>query len=319
MTTSTAAPQTNVQFSERTVPWMKIGKLVDGVTTAAEAALLGGLNFEVEKKDLFYGSRDTKGKIFTTSLQHIAERSAIVRADTGEWLGIMSDEYPVLQYREAFDFMDSLSPKFVAAGALYGGRQGFMVVQSPDQWEFKLAHGTDTHHLYLVLRTSHDGSRAVEVSVNPLRGRCMNQLTLKSFVSGVPHRWSVPHTSTMAAKLAAAHQSLKKLGEYGAALSKLSDRLVDIKVGAPLAELVLKRVISDRPKALAVRERILTMWNGSPTVGYAGTGWGLVNAISEYFEWERGGGTPASRFTGALQGQSHQAINRAAGLLLSRA
>ena len=194
-----------------------------------------------------------------------------------------------------------------------------MVVRAPGKWEFKLAHGTDLHHLYLVLRTSHDGSRAVEVSIQPLRGLCMNQLTLRSFVAGVPHRWSIPHTSTMTTKLAEAKKSIHKFNEYGAALTKLSDKLVDLKVGQPLAQQVLTRVIPDRPRAQEVREEILKLWTGAPTVGYAGTGWGLVNAISEYFEWGRTGGTPQSRFVGALQGQTHQAINRAAGLLLSRA
>jgi len=302
---------TNTQFSAREVPWMKLGKLVDEPTTAAEAAKLGGLDFKVEKRELWFTGLH--------GMQVIKERCAVVHRDTEEWLGIMSDEYPLLQYSEAFDFMDTISPTFVAAGALHGGRQGFMVVRAPGKWEFKLAHGTDLHHLYLVLRTSHDGSRAVEVSIQPLRGLCMNQLTLRSFVAGVPHRWSIPHTSTMTTKLAEAKKSIHKFNEYGAALTKLSDKLVDLKVGQPLAQQVLTRVIPDRPRAQEVREEILKLWTGAPTVGYAGTGWGLVNAISEYFEWGRTGGTPQSRFVGALQGQTHQAINRAAGLLLSRA
>jgi len=52
--------------------------------------------------------------------------------------------------------------------------------------------------------------------------------------------------------------------------------------------------------------------------GFAGTGWGLVNAVSEHMDWQRILGTPESRFLGALQGQTYRAINRTAALVLSR-
>ena len=54
-----------------------------------------------------------------------------------------------------------------------------MVVKVP--MAINVLSGDDPHDLYGVLRTSHDLSRATEVMVMPLRGRCMNQLTLHSF------------------------------------------------------------------------------------------------------------------------------------------
>lgn len=308
----TEASQTSTIVSTREVPWMKIGGLAQAPMTAVEAAKLGGLDFQVEKWDLYArppGTVNAPGK-------NIKDRIAIMRADTREWLGIMSKDYPILQYGEAFDFMDTVSPTYVACGALKGGRQGFMVVKAPDH--FSLLAGTDPHDLYAVLRTSHDGSRAVEVSVMPLRGRCMNQLTLQSFVAGVPHRWAIKHTTTMAAKLKDAQDSLKNVGQYAQAFETTAKKLIKLKVNTTVATATLEAVLPNRPRRADQIERILTSWHEAETVGFDWTGWGLVNAVSEYFDWGRTGGSPESRFVGALQGTTTNTINRVAGRLLSR-
>ena len=195
---------TDTMFSSRVVPWMKLGALTEGVKTAAEAAELGGLNFEVEQRPLEWVGEDG-------ARHEIPGRRALVRKDTDEWLSIMSTDYPVLQFGEAFDFMDGVNPNFVAAGALKGGRQGFMVVEGP---KLNVMDGDDPHELFTVLRTSHDGSRAIEVAVMPLRGRCMNQLTLAGMTVGAQHRWAIRHTSSMKQKLADAQVSLQKLDRY---------------------------------------------------------------------------------------------------------
>jgi phage/plasmid-like protein (TIGR03299 family) len=303
-------------FSTRTVPWMKMGKLEDEPTTAAHAAKLGGIDFTVSEHPVaFMTKEDGKPPRYTK----IDGRKAIVRNDTGDWLSIVSKAYPVLQYGEAFDFMDGVSPQFVAAGGLRGGRQAFMVVQVELPTDLtKLLDGEDPHEMYGVLRTSHDCSRAVEVMVMPLRGRCMNQLTLQSFRKDVKFRWVVTHTGDVKAKLAAAEDSIKRLDTYARTYVDNVERLNAVTVSDEAASDVLKRVLPDRPRRDEVITKIITGWHSRPEIGFEGTGWGLVNAVSEYFEWQRSGGTPESRFLAALQGQTHKAINKTAALVLSR-
>lgn len=297
---------TDTMFSSRVVPWMSLGALTEGVKTAAEAAELGGLNFEVEQRPLEWVGEDG-------ARHEIPGRRALVRKDTAEWLSIMSTDYSVLQFGEAFDFMDGVNPNFVAAGVLKGGRQGFMVVEGP---KMNVLSGDDPHELFIVLRTSHDGSRAIEVAVMPLRSRCMNQLTLNSFAVGAQHRWSIRHTSSMKQKLADAHESLKKLDEYAAGYEHLADKLVNVQLDDHDAENVLKAVLPDRPKRDEQITSIISRWHTAETVGFDWTGWGLVNAASEYFDWGRPNGTPESRFVGALQGSTHKVINGVAQQLL---
>lgn len=306
----TAAPQTNTQFSAREVPWMKLGRLAEPTSSATEAAELGGLNFTVEKWPLRAVSPNVTGHTIP-----IHERHAIVRSDTGKWLGIMSKDYPLLQYSEAFEFLDHVNPLYVAAGGLKGGRQGFVVAQLP---EHSVLQDVDPHNMFLVLRTSHDGSRAVEAMIMPLRGRCMNQLTLQSFSANVPYRWAVTHTTNMKAKLAEAQKSLENLLTYGKTFPLLARRLIKIKITDDQARGVLADSLPDRPRRDEQVDRIVQLWHTSEHVGFDWTGWGLVNAASDYFDWGRVGGTPESRFLNALQGPTHKVINRVAGHLLSR-
>lgn len=300
---------TDTMVTTREVPWMKLGKLADKPMTAAEAAKLGGLDFEVEKWYVEGVNPDN-----TEERQRITERAMLVRKDNHQWLGIMSKEYPILQYSEAFDFMDTVNPTYVAAGSLKSGRQGFMVVKAPET--ITVLDGEDPHELFLVLRTSHDGSRAIEITAMPLRFKCMNQLALQSFAAGATHRWSVKHTASMTAKLNDAQVSLKKLGAYAKQFEDVAHRLTNIKINDDHATKVLESVLPDRPKRDAHIERIITTWHQSDKVGFDYTGWGLLNAVSEDFDWGRGGGTPESRFIGALQGQTRAALNRTASRLL---
>jgi phage/plasmid-like protein (TIGR03299 family) len=317
MTTNTAL-ETETMVSTRTVPWMTLGELVEQPMTAAEAAEAAGLNFEIEKWNITATHPDTGETIA------VDQRTALVRRDTKQWIGIMGKQYPILQYGEAFDFMDTItqdgSARYVAAGALRGGRQGFMVVRAPDAFQTDVLGGTDPHEFFAVLRTSHDGSRAVEVSVMSLRGRCMNQLTLPSFAKDAPYRWAIPHTSTMAAKLAEAQKSLANINRYAQAFQVNAAKLVDVKMNDESATQVLEAVLPDRPRRGEQITKILDTWHTSDTVGkkFDFTGWGLLNATSDYFDWGRTGGSPESRFVAALQGQTHKVLGQVTGRLLSR-
>jgi phage/plasmid-like protein (TIGR03299 family) len=315
-------------FSAREVPWMKMGKLTATAVTAAEAAKLGGLDFTVDLVDVAVNVASDAPNV-DPHWRHVPTRRAIIRSDTKDFFGFASSKmYRSLQYAEAFEFMDTINPAYVAAGTLRGGRQGFMVVKPEIQFTDSLLGAEDPHDLYAVLRTSHDCSRGIEVSVMPLRQRCMNQLTLRGFVKGVDYRWSIKHTTTMSAKLAEAQQSLEKIGIYVKRYREICNRLADTEVKPDRAEKLLKMVIpmprsgkTERTEAQWREriEKITDLWCSAPQVGFAGTGWGLVNAVSEYFEWHRAGGTAESRFLNALEGETHKKINRMTGMILSNA
>lgn len=299
--------------TSREVPWMTLGRLVDGVMSAEEAIHLGGLDFTVSMKPCFY--QTNKG-----TFRRSKDRNWVVRDDTEELFEVVSSSYELLQYGEAFEFLDAINPEFVAAGTLKGGKQGFVVIKAPETNTMRLL-GDDPHDLYVVVRTSHDRSRAVEAMVMPLRQRCMNQLGLASFTRNVVNRWSIPHTSSMKDKLAVAQDAILKMDLYARELNELADRLAAVEVSNEQAQRILRdnAITGDRPKSQETRDVITNLWQHGETVGYAGTGWGLVNAVSDYFDWGRSNGTPESRFVGALSGPTYRAVNATAKHVLALA
>lgn len=312
---------TDTQFSTREVPWFKLGKLIDEPKTAEEAAKLAKLDFTVSLRDVGWYNDEVP-------FQKIPGRKAVVADDNGDFMGFVSSKsYHSLQYGEAFNFMDTINPVYVAAGGLRSRRQGFMVVKPTFNNDVKILGGEDPHQLYAVLRTSHDCSRATEVSVMMLRGKCMNQLTLQTFSKDARYRWSIKHTSTQAAKLKEAQDSLASIGLYVKRYEQLTKRMVETPITEAKADKLLRMVIP-QPKGKTQRTvdqhaqriaKMLELFCVSPQVGFAGTGWGLVNAVSEYFEWHRSGGTPESKFMNALEGQTHKKINTMARFVLSNA
>lgn len=297
-------------FSTREVPWMTLGKLTEKPVSAAEAAEIAGMDFEVTKQPLFF--KDDSDRFVAMD-----DRVAIVRKDTNTPLGVMAPTYQMLQYSEAFDFMDGAKSPYVAAGLLKGGKQGFMVVEAPKH--FNALDAYDPHGLYMILRTSHDGSRAVEVTVQSLRHRCMNQLTLRSFAHGAPHRWSIRHTTTMRDKLAQAALSIKNVSAYAKDYEETAAKLVDMELTEERAIIALKDVLPDKPKREEQITRIITSWHTSETVGktFDYTGWGLLNATSEFMEWGRNGSSAESRMIGALQGPIINTTNKLAERLFA--
>lgn len=289
-------------FTTREVPWMKLGKLVEQPQTAAEAMQMANLDFTVSKLDAGFMTADGVWK-------PVGNRKAIVRDDTKEFFEFVSPEYEIFQYAEAFDFMDTIKPRYVAAGSLKGGRQAFLVVE-PDRPSVTVG-GDDKHDIFVVLRTSHDRSRAIEVALMPLRYRCMNQLTLRSFTSDAKYRWSISHTKSAREKLHQAQHVMAQLDEYTTEFQRLAERLMRSRPNEDEARKILKQYVTPRAKGQdEVIDIILHSWRDNvETVGFNDTAWGLVSAVSDYFDWGRSRGTPESRFLNAVQGITHTTLN----------
>lgn len=319
-------------FSLRDVPWGKVGTIIKGGTkTAAQAAKLGGLDFQVAVVDAGFRSLQpvpkrshSAGATTPSPWKTVGTRHAVIHAGTEAFFDYVSSDYVPVQYTEAFAFMDGINPNYVAAGTMGGGKQAFMVVQLPNMTtvDLEVAGAVDPMQLYCILRTSHDRSKALEVAVLVLRGRCMNALTLSSFTQGAQQRWSIRHIGDPLGKLQQARTSLFRTEAYVEGLRSTAQHLGEIDLELEAAQEVLRTALPDRPKRAEQITAITDAWRHSDTIGkeFSTNGWGLTQAVSEYFEWGRNEGTrtAASRFTGGLNGATHKYTDRTAQLLLRR-
>jgi hypothetical protein len=237
----------------------------------------------------------------------------------------VSDDYKPVQYGEAFSFLDSINPLVSSAGTLAGGKKGFMVVQMPDRMtlDVDVAGEVDPHDLYVIVQTSHDLSKAIEVAVMPLRTKCMNMLGLPIMARNAYQRWSIKHVGDVRKKLDEAQKALTRTWQYADTFVATARQLSSVAIDHDSLNVVLKMVLPDRPRRNEQISAITHAFDTSEFVSQNGgsNGWHALNAVSEYFQWGRNTGTRTveSMFTSGINGDTYRAVSRTSQLLLARA
>lgn len=314
-------------FTQRYLPWIKIGTVIDDQTVdSARAAELGGIDFDVELQPAAYWQPKIDPDTQQDNGEWVEEpsRRAVVRKDTKEWYSFVSTDYRVVQYREAFSFLDEINPNYAAAGALSHGRKGFMIVQLPDHMSsnIEINGETDPHDLYVVVQTSHDLSRGVNVAIVMLRNKCMNMLTLPSFTADAPQSWSIPHIGDPHGKLRAASRTLANTSRYQEVFERQVQQYASVELTSDDVRQITRRILPKRLKTIEEQvEQVVQRFESSETVGFNGTGWAAINAVSDYLQWGRNTATRTnqSEFTSPLEGDTSKYVNRAAQLVMQRA
>ena len=195
--------------------WHGLGKVVAGTLNSAQAIEAAGLDWTVTSDPIF----DQDGK-------EIEGYRVNRRSDSKAALGIVSDDYQIVDNREAFDFVDGLLAdgvmKYETAGALKGGRVIWMLATMPG--EFEVVAG-DAMRRYVLLSTAHDGSRAVQVSPTSIRVVCANTLRMADRAAG-KNILAIRHTESVKQRLQIAQQVLTQANKSFDANLESARRLV---------------------------------------------------------------------------------------------
>lgn len=315
--TSTAGKPGATTFTTRDLPWMQLGPRIDAAVPMEEAVKLGGLDFTV---DLMPMSYSVGAQSFA-----IPSRRAVVRTDTNQFFAVASDDYQPVQYEEAFSFLNEIKPVVSSAGTLSHGKKGFMVVQVPnhESLDIEVNGEPDPHDLYVIVQTSHDLSKAIEIAVMPLRRKCMNMLGTRSLTKDAPQRWSIKHVGDVKKKMHEAQRMVIRATAYADVFAKTARQLASLPMNNESIDIVLKMVLPDKPRRHEQITAIKHAFNTSEFIADDGgsNGWHLLNAVSEYFQWGRSSATRTqqSMFTSGINGDTYRAISRTSQLLLARA
>jgi hypothetical protein len=110
--------------------WHGLGQIIDSYPTSSEAIQHAGLDYIVEKRPLFtYDTANHLGEgsddIMISEIS-VPNFFATVRADTEQVLGVVGNDYEVVQNRDAFSFFDAIvgggdGILYETAGALGNG------------------------------------------------------------------------------------------------------------------------------------------------------------------------------------------------------
>ena len=204
-------------FSLKELPWHNLGTILNSPPSSAEALEAAGLNFEVEKKHLYVNHlEDEYGipQIYEYDLNHL-NKMATFRTDTKKALGIVSQNYKIVQNTEAFKFFDPLIEsehfQYETAGALGYGEVVFISAKiNKEKFDIPWEDHTDLD-VYILLTSSHDGSSAVKVLLTPIRVVCNNTLTwaLQTSNSNII---SIRHTGNIGEKLEQGKRIVESVG-----------------------------------------------------------------------------------------------------------
>jgi phage/plasmid-like protein (TIGR03299 family) len=296
-------------FSVRRMPWHGLGAVLDEYPKSIDEALdAAGLGWKVTHGDVLVvkapGWTDDFGTKHPAELISAPGFKANLREDTGEVLGIVSDEYEVVDNRDAFRFLDALIGSelhFETAGSLWGGRRVWVLARLPEYVEL----GGDPAATYIYVANSHDGSMAVTAAVTPIRIVCANTLgaALRQAEHGASAERSFRfrHTGNLQAKFAEARHVLGMTINYEKQFKALADRLARDRIseGAFERRVVCHLWVIDDEMGRRARENrertienVLAIFRGRGIAGDTtgdspGTKWTAFNAIAEHLDYGR--------------------------------
>jgi phage/plasmid-like protein (TIGR03299 family) len=271
------------------VPWHGLGTVLDEDAVDSQTAIgAAGLDWSLYKNSLSTVDADNNSIV-------VPNQFAIVRGDTNDVLGVVGKNYKIFENQEAFSFFDEVVGDKLAiyetAGALHGGKIVWILAKLPK--EIRAGNSDDISNSYVLLTTSHDGSRSVMMMPTLVRVVCNNTYTLAvseySTDSGIRMR----HTKNMANHLSLAKQRLSivntKIDEYQEKVNLLAGKQISPK----LLEKYAEAMFPDNSKAKHntrtenMRENIYSNFEEKEITKTDGTWWKAVNAVTYYVDHQR--------------------------------
>lgn len=202
--------------------WHELGNVIPGGTSDIEQVLeLGGVNFRVEQRDLFYQAGGERRKV--------PGKKVNVRSDTFEPLGVVGGVYTPLQPRNSFEFLQDITSNYGLtweSAGLTANNKLFVATKVPEDIEIDLAGAKDYVQLHLVTTDAWDGNHKFTTMVTPWRPRCAN--TERFATRDAVVKWGVRHTTNAKDRIEEARRHLSLTLKYAEAFKKEEEQLARI-------------------------------------------------------------------------------------------
>lgn len=224
-------------FSVKEKAWHGLGQVVDQFPTSTDAIHHAGLDYQVEKSNLFTAGSYLEGFDEIASIP-VPGYYATMRIDNNTVLGVVGKDYQIVQNRDAFTFFDSIvggeGVMYETAGALGRGERIFITAKLPGYIEIG---NNDLIEKYLFLTTSHDGSGSIMAAFTPVRIVCAN--TLNAAMKNMTNVVKIRHTSNASERLRTAHKVMGIVNRFSDEIGETFNRWAK----KPITDPQLKRLI----------------------------------------------------------------------------
>lgn len=274
--------------SVRQDAWHKLGTVVDKELSAEEALTYAHLaGWDVRKENIFLAD-GTK----------VPDRFATVRnnpftAGQNDVLGVVGSKYEPIQNEDHADLLDALVGEsgayFETAGSLYNGKQTFITMKLPDTIQIG---GVDKIETYIAALNSHDGSRAFQFIVTPVRIVCAN--TQAAALQAAKSRFSVRHTKSGAdGIILQARETLGMTFKYLTQFQMEAEKMIQTEMtDGKFFEIVEQLYATPEDSSDIIklrtdnhRTKIMELFQESSTMTeIRGTVWSGYQAVTEYLD-----------------------------------
>lgn len=305
--------QANIAYVNE-VPWHGLGQNLEEGQPIEVWAKAAGLSHSVIAGVVQYHCiNDDEG-----ATRQFPKRSVLYRSDTGKPLSVVSNQYKIVQPLEVLDFIHKLTEHngftMETAGSLDGGKRIWALARVSDG---ATVVGQDVVRPYVLFATSYDGTMATTAKLTTVRVVCHNTLSMSVGYSG-PAGGIKGEADTEHGTVRVYHSKTFNpeavrldLGIAHSAFDKFlieSRRLAKRQVGKTFATEFLKTLLPAGVKTEVVKgekivtpipveetkafDQIMSLFRGealgSGLSEANGTAWGLLNAITQHVDHQRG-------------------------------
>jgi phage/plasmid-like protein (TIGR03299 family) len=313
----------NVQNIIKTAPWQGLGADKPANGSIDEWKVNAGLDFKFERSPVqFVPNGIGIGNV--TDFVSYPDRDVVFRSDNLKPLSIISKRYKLVQPADVVDFfrelVDGAGFDMETAGALNDGRRIWMLARVTQDAKILEA---DKIGGYLLLATSCDGGLATSATFTSIRVICKNTLDMAARSAG---RIQVLH-STDFNPLAVKEKLGIAVGAFDVFMNE-ARRLAAKKVSPKKADEFLVKLINEttalkkegfdprktRP-FLSIMANYQGAGKGADLPEAKSTAWGLINAVTEYVDWQAPSRSDDARINSAWFGRGSDMKAKAVELI----
>lgn len=290
------------------VPWHGLGNNINPDSTIEEWQRQAGLDWSVSKRPVHYHA-NFGGQYSSVASMPFKDKFVLARDIDNAPFSVVSGRYKPVQPKEVLEFFRDLIAThgmiIETAGSLAGGKKIWALAKTGDAHKVL---GNDLVNSYLLLATSYDLTFSTVAQFTSVRVVCNNTLqqSLKNYIGRV----SIPHFKDFDAKHV--HEQLGLGRAQWSAFSEALDAIAKVKIDSVKAYTLVNKVFDvDLDVEIPSPNRqhvmpVMKMFHGTATgADIAGkTGWGLVNAVTEYLDKYRRANSQGNRLNSAWFGDS---------------
>lgn len=311
-------------------PWHGLGQKVEADAPIEVWREQAGLNWQINRSPVQYGvpgeGKYIDGKfVLGQELKPYADSHVLWRSDNHKPLSVVSDTYKVVQPEQMLEFYRDLVAnegfQIETIGSLKGGRRIWAMAKT--NIEAEVLHG-DNVKAYLVLVTSCDGSLATTGMFTSVRVVCNNTMQMALGEAGAG---AVKMRHNMVFNPNAMKGKLGLMGNdvFGNYMQSM-EALTKIKIDASKADAFLSNLLKTSAEHGDISktkgyQTLMGLFQGgaigSQIDGVQGTGWGMLNAVTEYVDHKIRANSNENRLNSAWFGAGANMKQQAAAMLLA--